>query len=239
MASASSPAAVTVSATAYAKLMLHAAKHPAAPVIGLLLGRMVKKGASGASSSSESKGTSPESKAEDGAALLSSSEGVDVRVVDVAPLFHTGIVAPTLEAAVMVVEQCCNGDGSNTWGGLHIVGCYSANRLTTSTGVTAVVSRVGQAIRKKLVAKWGAGAGRGGAAPVLVVDNGKFGAANSATMYTWSERDGSWGKTDGKRWGVDDSGQTWAETHQGREQSIVDFDDHLDDVTLDFRNQWF
>ena len=36
-----------------------------------------------------------------------------------------------------------------------------------------------------------------------------------------------------------DSGQTWAETHQGREQSIVDFDDHLDDVTLDFRNQWF
>jgi hypothetical protein len=41
---ASSPAAVTLSAAAYAKLMLHAAKHPAAPVAGLLLGRMVEKG---------------------------------------------------------------------------------------------------------------------------------------------------------------------------------------------------
>lgn len=206
---------------------------------------MVLSRAAGGGLDGESKGTAPESKAASRAGLLSSTEGVDIRVVDVAPLFHTGLVAPTLEAAMMVVEECCKNDGGRpgAWAGLHIVGCYSANRLATSTGVTAVVSRVGQAIRKKLVAKWGAGAGRGGAAPVLVVDNGTFGTAKAgagaANMYAWSERDGSWGKTGGKRWSVDDGGEAWAETHRGREQNIVDFDDHLDDVTLDFRNQWF
>ena len=236
--SASSPSKVTVSADAYAKLMLHAAKHPAAPVLGLLLGDMRKRGGG-----AESKGAAPEGKGSgDGP---SSSEGVDLRVVDVAPLFHTSLVAPTLEAAMMVVEQCCSAEGGESggrWAGLSIVGCYSANRLTTSTGVTAVVSRVGQAIRKKLVAKWGAGAGRGGAAPVLVVNNGTFGGeekAKSANMYTWSERDGSWGKQDGKRWGVEDEGLLWATKHEGREQQVVDFDDHLDDVALDFRNSWF
>ena len=231
---ASSPSKVTLGANAFAKLMLHAAKHPAAPVCGLLLGKKVRR--EGASAGT--KGLEHESK---GADTEKAGElGVDIRVEDVAPLFHTGLVAPTLEAATMMVEQCCAPNGNaGQWAGLVIVGCYSANVLTTSRGVTAVISRVGQAIRKKLVNKWGNGAGRGGASPILVVDNGKFGGGGSDTvnMFSWSERDGNWTKSEKKRWDVE-GGFDWAEKHRGKEGRIVDFDDHLDDVTLDFRNPW-
>jgi hypothetical protein len=71
---------VVVESAAYCKLVLHAAKHPASPVLGLLLGKQ--------------SGNSP---------------GATV-VVEAVPLFHTEALAPLLETGADLVDAYLSND---------------------------------------------------------------------------------------------------------------------------------
>lgn len=83
-----------ISTIAYCKIALHAVKFPHCSVHGLLVGRVSGGGENGA----------PE-----------------VTVTDAFPIFHSIVVAPPLEIALIHVEQWCSENG------VKIVGSYYAN----------------------------------------------------------------------------------------------------------------
>tara|TARA_B100000780_G_C20787092_1_gene312580 strand:- start:85 stop:456 length:372 start_codon:yes stop_codon:yes gene_type:complete len=68
-------------------------------------------------------------------------------VTAIAPLFHSDLVATTLETSLMVVDQLLNNTASK-WNGLKIIGCYVANRLIQSNSINSVTAKFGHAIRK-------------------------------------------------------------------------------------------
>ena len=68
-------------------------------------------------------------------------------VTAIAPLFHSDLVASTLETSLMVVDQLLNNTASK-WNGLQIIGCYVANRLIQSNSINSVTAKFGHAIRK-------------------------------------------------------------------------------------------
>lgn len=80
---------VRLSPHAYCKIMLHAAKHTSASVIGLCIGSTAE------------------------------GEDASVVVVDVVPLFHQPALAPMLEAASMLVDQWAADNGVGQIVGLY------------------------------------------------------------------------------------------------------------------------
>lgn len=80
-----------ISTLAYCKITLHAVKFPHCSVHGLLVGKTSGEGAS------------------------------EVTITDAFPIFHSIVVAPPLEIALIHVEQWCQENG------LKIVGSYFAN----------------------------------------------------------------------------------------------------------------
>ncbi|KAG0547775.1 hypothetical protein BDA96_01G109400 [Sorghum bicolor] len=102
---------------AYVKLALHALKHPATAVNGLLVGRLVEP---------------------------SSSPAV-VSVIDAVPLSHHPHhlpLLPTLELALTLVEDHFATQGE----GLAVVGYYHANPRCDDTDLPPVAKRVGDHI---------------------------------------------------------------------------------------------
>lgn len=81
-----------ISTLAYCKVALHAVKFPHSSVHGLLVGR-----------------------------VSSSENGQEIAVTDAFPVFHSIVLAPPLEIALIHVEQWC------TENKLKIVGSYFAN----------------------------------------------------------------------------------------------------------------
>ena len=106
-----------VAQAAYVKLALHALKHPATAVNGLLVGRLVEP---------------------------SSSPAV-VSVIDAVPLSHHPHhlpLLPTLELALTLVEDHFATQGE----GLAVVGYYHANARCDDTELPPVAKRVGDHI---------------------------------------------------------------------------------------------
>uniref|UniRef100_A0A0E0KNI8 MPN domain-containing protein n=1 Tax=Oryza punctata TaxID=4537 RepID=A0A0E0KNI8_ORYPU len=195
-----------VAQAAYVKLALHALKHPAAAVNGLLVGRLL-----------------------DGA-----SPSAVVSVADAVPLSHHPHhlpLLPTLELALTLVEDHFAAQG------LAVVGYYHANARRDDADLPPVAKRVGDHIFRNFPR-----------AAVLLLDNKKLeeavkGKSREPVVQLYT-RDSS------KSWrqaGSDGSSQlTLKEPSTNmvladhvttkKWQQVVDFDDHLDDISKDWLN---
>ncbi|XP_020171263.1 ER membrane protein complex subunit 8/9 homolog [Aegilops tauschii subsp. strangulata] len=191
---------------AYVKLALHALKHPAAAVNGLLVGRLADPAASPAV----------------------------VSVADAVPLSHQPHhlpLLPTLELALTLVEDHFQAQG------LAVVGYYHANARRDDADLPAVAKRVGDHIFRYFPR-----------AAVLLLDNVKLeevvkGSSRDAVVQLYT-RDSS------KSWrqaGSDGSSQLKLKEPSTnvvladhvttkKWQKVVDFDDHLDDISKDWLN---
>lgn len=195
-----------VAQAAYVKLALHALKHPAAAVNGLLVGRLADPAASPAV----------------------------VSVADAVPLSHQPHhlpLLPTLELALTLVEDHFQAQG------LAVVGYYHANARRDDADLPAVAKRVGDHIFRYFPR-----------AAVLLLDNVKLeevvkGNSRDAVVQLYT-RDSS------KSWrqaGSDGSSQLELKEPSTnvvladhvttkKWQQVVDFDDHLDDISKDWLN---
>lgn len=195
-----------VAQAAYVKLALHALKHPAAAVNGLLVGRLADPAASPAV----------------------------VSVADAVPLSHQPHhlpLLPTLELALTLVEDHFQAQG------LAVVGYYHANARRDDADLPAVAKRVGDHIFRYFPR-----------AAVLLLDNVKLeevvkGNSRDEVVQLYT-RDSS------KSWrqaGSDGSSQLELKEPSTnvvladhvttkKWQQVVDFDDHLDDISKDWLN---
>lgn len=204
--------AVSMSPVAYAKMVLHACKHVSAAVSGVLLGSL---------------------------------DNDEVNVVDSVPLFHATLnLAPMLEIALLQLDEYCKSKG------LAIVGYYQANEELNANSMDAVATSIGDKIRQKFPNAF-----------VLVVDNTKmhpasikkelackayFSDAKSANGWRLRENK-SLPATSGEgsdvavgdavKLSTPKTLQATANLVQAEQYlKLVDFDAHLDDVSLDYMN---
>ncbi|GAB2230391.1 hypothetical protein Droror1_Dr00014654 [Drosera rotundifolia] len=196
-----------ISQNAYIKLVLHALKHKTSAVNALLVGRLV-----------------PGAHGEDGL----------VDVVDSVPLFHSVLqigLLPCLEIALLQIEEHYGDQG------LSIVGYFNANERFDDDELSNVAKNIGDHIYRYFPQ-----------AAILLLDNKKLEALPKAKdrspvmqLYT-REASRNW-----KLAGSDGSSRLLAKEPTAnvllldfisskKWSEIVDFDDHLDDISRDWLN---
>ncbi|CAM6116487.1 unnamed protein product [Calypogeia fissa] len=202
-----------IAQTAYVKTVLHALKHPSSAVSGVLVGKVTGTGSPDKNESNEN----------------SSDESFKVDIVDAVPLFHGqhGLL-PMLELALSQVEEYLSTEKE----GLVIVGYYHANERFDDYELTPLARRIGDHISRYTPQ-----------AGVLLLDNRLLGAlkkgANKKPVLQLYTRD---------------TGRGWREhgnlvlkeatansilieyISEKRENLLVDFDDHLADISKDWLN---
>ncbi|KAL3734583.1 ER membrane protein complex subunit 8/9 homolog [Eucalyptus grandis] len=190
-----------IAQNAYIKLVLHALKHKAAAVNGVLLGRL-------------------------------SDRGDAVEVLDAVPLFHSHLgLLPNLEISLLLIEEYYGSKG------MSIVGYFHANERYDDTELGGIARNIGDHIFRYFPQ-----------AAVLLLDNKKLealsnGKDRSPVMQLYT-RDSS------KNWKlVSSDGSNRLITKEPtanvvlldymtseKWQNVVDFDDHLDDISKDWLN---
>ncbi|KAK3930792.1 ER membrane protein complex subunit 8/9-like protein [Frankliniella fusca] len=181
---------VSLSARAYCKMILHAAKYPHCAVNGLLLGRINK-------------------------------ERDELVVMDAVPLFHICLqVSPMAEIALTQVDQvAANSD-------LTIAGYYVANENISDVSVDRAANRIADKIAENFPP-----------ACFIVLDNQHLTLSMETPGITLSQfNDGKWRPKDVKL-SNDVLDTTAALLEQRAFKMLVDFDNHLDDVSQDWKNK--
>ncbi|ERM95163.1 hypothetical protein AMTRI_Chr07g81760 [Amborella trichopoda] len=162
----------------------------------------------------------------------SSSSSSMVEIVDAIPLSHSLIgLLPPLEIALMLVEEYFAGEG------LSIIGYYHANERYNEFELPNIAKRIGEHISRYFPQ-----------AAVLLLDNKKLEAISEGKsrepvvqLYTKDSAKG-WQKA-----GTDSNGLLvlkepsanlvlWDHITSGKHHEIVDFDDHLDNISKDWLN---
>lgn len=174
-----------------------------------------------------------------------SATSTTVEVTDAVPLLHSSLdVTPTVE---MALEQAAA--HAAACDGQALVGYYHANELAADDRVGRSAAKIADAVATNAGRRAGALAG-GCPACVLLIDPARLGRSVAAgadgeevsrpavTLYT--RRGGAWERA------ADQAGELAvigggcakaAACHaRGMETALVDFDDHLDDLTKDWRN---
>lgn len=155
------------------------------------------------------------------------NKGVVV-ITDAVPLFHSNIgLLPPLEIALMQIEENCVSQG------LSLVGYFHANERSDDNDLGNVAKNIGDHLCRYFPQ-----------AGVLLLDNKKLEALpkvkdRSPVMQLYSR--------DGSKWKLEESNQLvlkepsaniilldYVSTQKWEE--IVDFDDHLDDISKDWLN---
>lgn len=198
---------------AYVKAVLHAVKYKTCAVNGVLIGRVKGDGVEGVGDFS-------------------------LQIVDSVPLFHAHLaLLPMLELSLLQVdEHLASQDGS-----LQIVGYYHANERFDDSELNPVARKIGDHIIRHCPQ-----------AIVLLLDNKqlallpKSGARKSvlqlyvrdASSRVWKQA-GQTGMTSAELTLKEASANNLLEAYmaEGRHQRIVDFDEHLDDITKDWMNR--
>lgn len=195
-----------ISQCAYIKFVLHALKHRSSSVNGLLLGRLVEDGGGGAAPI--------------------------VQISDAVPLSHSQIgMLPHLELALIQVEEHFASDG------LGVVGYYHANERHDDTELSGAAKKIGDHIFRYFPQ-----------AAVLLLDSKKLeglpkGKGRDPVVQLFT-RDSS------RSWRSPVSGGSTQLTIKEPSANIVlldfistekwnevvDFDDHLDDISKDWLN---
>jgi len=200
---------------AYSKMILHTVKHPHCAVSGLLLA------SSGRSNTGQ------------------------IVLTDCIPLFHQSEgLTPMVEVALAQVEARCARGGQ-----YHIAGFYHANRsLKDSSQVDVFCQRIADKIAENCM---------GGRAVLVTIDNRRLSLnleSHSLIVQQWSsspgvgtvtERgnhdtgsSGKWRHCASKNVGVLEETLALTSNLIGRREykDLVDFDNHLDDLTQDYLN---
>lgn len=204
-----------ISQTAYVKLVLHALKHKASAVNGILVGRLKQSPAS-----------------EDNNSI--STEAVEI--IDIIPLSHSQLgLLPTLEIAITQGEEYFSSKGDR----LSVVGYYHANERYEDLELSSLAKKIGDHITRYCPQ-----------AAILLLDNKlleelpRDGSKRPVVqLYTrdaskvWRQA-GSSGSLGVGLVFKESTANTvlWDYITEGREQDVVDFDDHLDDISKDWLN---
>lgn len=149
----------------------------------------------------------------------------EVYVLDAVPLFHICLgLAPMLEVALARVDIYCKQSG------LQIVGYYQANEHIYDNSPNAICYKIGEKICDQF-----------NNAFILVVDNTKLSIpCEEIACKCYVLQDNKWKQSD-KDLSLDGGEETLSLTTDlldGKAyQSLVDFDNHLDDITQDWLNK--
>lgn len=204
-----------ISQTAYVKLVLHALKHTTSAVNGILVGRIKQYPAS-----------------EDDNNNITEA----VEIIDAIPLSHAQLgLLPTLEIAITQGEEYFASKGDR----LSVVGYYHANERYEDLELSPLAKKIGDHISRYCPQ-----------AAILLLDNKlveelpKGGSKKPVVqLYTrdaskvWRQA-GSSGSIGVRLVFKEPTANTilWDYIIEGREQEIVDFDEHLDDISKDWLN---
>ncbi|XP_014666899.1 PREDICTED: ER membrane protein complex subunit 8-like [Priapulus caudatus] len=146
-------------------------------------------------------------------------------IVDTVPLFHLNIgLTPMMEVALSQVDAYCRAKN------LVIAGYYQANESFTANSPDLVSCRVTEKIAEHF-----------GDAVLLMVENDKLKSeVENAAFTVYSVHDGKAKKRDVHKVQVQGAGTAAAITATllatKQHWQLVDFDNHLDDVSLDWTN---
>ena len=145
------------------------------------------------------------------------------RVVDAIPLFHQCLgLAPMLEIALTQIDTYCRNEG------LQIVGYYQANENVNDNSPDLIAYKIAEKINENVPNSL-----------LLMVDNNKMDVeCKEPALDLYTLTDNKWNVGGG--WyliGGDSSLALVSELITGKTyQNLVDFDNHLDDITLDWAN---
>ncbi|KAL4234785.1 ER membrane protein complex subunit 8 [Mactra antiquata] len=152
----------------------------------------------------------------------SSKEKKQIRFVDCIPLFHLSLsLAPMLEAALLQIDSYCKSKG------FVIGGYYQANEHLSDNQINNVAKHIGRKIQEYYPE-----------ACVFMIDNNRINPMSVNEVYRVYTLKESGFKEAEKRQTVDENTLQTAAVLLEKEQyrHIVDFDNHLDDVSKDWRN---
>ncbi|KAG8365165.1 hypothetical protein BUALT_Bualt18G0075900 [Buddleja alternifolia] len=161
----------------------------------------------------------------------SAADGGTVEIVDSVPLFHSQIgLLPPLEIALIMIEEYYGGKG------LSVVGYFHANERYDDFELAGVAKNIGDHITRYFPQ-----------AALLLLDNKKLedllkGKDRSPVMQLYTKDASSWKLVGSK--GSDQlalkepSANTVLLDYISSEKwkNIIDFDDHLDDISKDWLN---
>ncbi|XP_072947295.1 ER membrane protein complex subunit 8/9 homolog [Epargyreus clarus] len=192
-------AEVSLETTAYAKIILHAAKYPYCAVTGVLLA--------------------------DGSKIRDGAKNQDLDIVDAVPLFHhSHYLSPMAEIALTQIDSVAQADNR------IIAGYYAACENFKDNTVEKCP---GQKIAEKIVEFFPS-------AVFIVVDNKKLSQhLDTPAIKLHKYTDGKWRPKDANKVLFQSpyvletvSNLLQREVHE----DLVDFDNYLDDITLDWTN---
>mmetsp|Transcript_16224 Transcript_16224/g.48957 ORF Transcript_16224/g.48957 Transcript_16224/m.48957 type:complete len:209 (-) Transcript_16224:100-726(-) len=147
--------------------------------------------------------------------------GKVLKIMDAVPLFHTHSLAPMLKVACTLIEQHCRKEG----GGLEIVGLYHAS-ASGSLDMTPV-----KAIAEKLVSNFSS-------ASVWALDAAKLPERQFALRGSnHSKEEWKTIPTDAVSLGDEALKHTSRVISEMKYLEVIDFDDHLTDVSLSWLNE--
>ncbi|XP_076469930.1 ER membrane protein complex subunit 8-like [Babylonia areolata] len=146
-----------------------------------------------------------------------------IRFLDCIPLFHLSLgLAPMLEIALLQIDAFCRSKG------YVIAGYYQANENFDDNQLSFVAKTVGKKIQEYFPD-----------ACIFQIDNGRVTPESVQEVYrVYTMKDNNWKEADkSKSTSEEDTRSTAAELlRSGAQRKVVDFDNHLDNVTNDWRN---
>lgn len=150
-----------------------------------------------------------------------SSEGGQVSVKDAVPLFHTSTLAPLLEMSATMV------DAHAAKIGLSIVGFYQANQCLDDNAPSLLASKIMDKIDLA----------NGGSSVLLIISNKRLETKGDSAVSVFA-RDASSSFRKHLEVGVSSKSiEAFESALKNKiEAGLVDMDEHLDDVTKDWRN---
>ncbi|XP_067002432.1 ER membrane protein complex subunit 8/9 homolog [Anabrus simplex] len=188
---------IRISARAYSKIMLHAAKYPHCAINGVLLAEDIKS--------------------------KDDKKGKRLYIVDAIPLFHLCLqVSPMVEIALTQIDHMASKNG------LVIAGYYLGNENIRDLSYEKAGHRIADKIAENF-----------SNACLIVVDNQRLSLNMDNIALCLSQySEGKWKPKDRSSYCVEgNSLDTTATLLQQRVQDeLVDFDNHLDDISLDWKN---
>mmetsp|Transcript_34962 Transcript_34962/g.89442 ORF Transcript_34962/g.89442 Transcript_34962/m.89442 type:complete len:199 (+) Transcript_34962:70-666(+) len=155
----------------------------------------------------------------------SAAGGTQFELEDAVPLFHSHhALAPTLEVALSQIEELTKAGGK-----LAIVGYYHANERFEDAELGVVAKRISDTISNNCPG-----------ACTLLIDSTEvqnYLQQDGTKICELFTRDRGWNKQDGLKYldaGVADILADYL--RDGRQATLADFEDHLEDVTKDWMN---
>ncbi|XP_076391796.1 ER membrane protein complex subunit 8/9 [Megachile rotundata] len=208
-------AEISFSSRAYCKIILHTAKYPHCAVNGLLLGKQINK---------------------------SDGKSVELRIEDAIPLFHICLhVSPMAEIALTMIDQYAITKG------LIIAGYYFANeniydisvdkpahriadKIAENTGNTLLVA-VSDTLKLRIFMHL----------CIVIVENKEITLSmNSNPLRVLQYIDGKWKLKDitdiSYDKGVMHTDALYSLLKAEHYKNLIDFDNHLDDISLNWQN---